>query len=136
MRSWASSIKPEWRQPVYSALQETLVAPSSDVCLKLTVVHTLRTFVDSYEFDENQFLPFLQPLLVQIPALMNELTADDSFVRSLAESLKPPPLLSVVHLIRWFLVSSSVKKQHVWVLPKDTTFREVAQIHAEFHMWL
>ena len=51
------------------------------MCLRLTVIHTLRTFVDVNDFDENQFLPFLQPLLSHIPALMNELTADDSFVR-------------------------------------------------------
>lgn len=66
---------------MYTAILDTLVAPSSDICLRLTAIHTLRTFVDSLEFEENQFLPFLQPLLTYVPNLMNQLTTDDSYVR-------------------------------------------------------
>ena len=81
MRSCAADIIPSWRPALYAALQDTLSHPSSDHCVKLTAIHTLRTFVDLNDFDENQFLPFLQPLLAHIPRLMNDLTADDSFVR-------------------------------------------------------
>jgi hypothetical protein len=78
--AWLSSLKPPARPAVYGALLATLAAPASDVCVQLTAVDTLRQMVADWDFDDEQFLPFVAPLLQQLPRLLSECSSIESQV--------------------------------------------------------
>lgn len=83
--AWTSSLPKPWRPSVYGAVVAVLRAPTSDVAVQLTAVATLRTLVEDFSFVDEQLVPFLQPLLSHLPALVRQCSSADSHVRA------PPP---------------------------------------------
>jgi hypothetical protein len=65
-----------------------LTAPSSDVCIALTVVETLRQAVEDCYFVSEDFVPFLAPVLSQLPGVMSSCEQLESLVRSIAGKAK------------------------------------------------
>ena len=78
--AWVSSIKAPDRPAVYSAALSALVAPSSDLCVQLTAIEALRQLIVDWDFDEQQFAPFLAPLLAHLPQLLQATASFDSQV--------------------------------------------------------
>jgi hypothetical protein len=70
-----------------------LAAPSSDACIALTAVETLRQAVEDCYFVSEDFTPFLAPFLSHLPALMSTCDQLDSQVR-------PMHLCAVFEFIR------------------------------------
>ena len=70
------------RPAVYAAALGALAADSTDLCVQLTAVETLRQLVADWDFDEEQFAPHVAPLLARLPALLAACAALESQVRS------------------------------------------------------
>lgn len=90
--AWASSLTREWRPAVYGVTVDVLRAPTSDAAVQLTAVSTLRTLVEDFDFVDEQLVPFLQPLLSHLPALVQQCSSADSHVRS------APPMCHSTHV--------------------------------------
>ena len=80
--AWLSTIRIADRPTVYKALVTLLTMPGLDLCLQLTAVDTLRQMVADWDFQDEQFLPYMEPLLSLLPKLLNEASLIESQVRS------------------------------------------------------
>lgn len=96
--AWASSLSREWRPTVYGVVVDVLRAPTSDAAVQLTAVATLRTLVEDFDFVDEQLVPFLQPLLSHLPALVHRCASADSHVRP--NPLHRSPSLPYVYTAR------------------------------------
>lgn len=94
---------------MYGVAVDVLRAPSSDAAVQLTAVATLRTLVEDFGFVDEQLVPYLQPLLSHLPALMQQCTSADSHVRP---PLRSTPCLTSVpsHEARM--------RPHAWCTPR------------------
>ena len=80
--AWLSTIRIADRPTVYKTLVTLLTMPALDLCLQLTAVDTLRQMVADWDFQDEQFLPYMEPLLSLLPKLLNEASLIESQVRS------------------------------------------------------
>lgn len=72
-------LSPELRPALYASILP-LLSSDEDMAVRLTASKTLKMAIDDFEFNTDQFLPFLEPSFSLLFALLKEATDCDTKV--------------------------------------------------------